>query len=345
MGGISPPGCPPPGSSRLRPPPPPRPAPAGAVFSSGLCFPGPPPPSGLRSSAHAEVGGWGSPRPAASARPWPPRSPAAAARRRLCPGPEGGCRVFGLCWTTEACGGPWRPGLAFVRRSKVPSGRLSGCGERGWGLRSIPAPSGEREKPRGQGVKQRQRGRSAEGRAERRWREDSEAWPGHSAEPSRAGPWRGQRPSAGSRRAPASVPAPPPSRWLSAVHSSLGKTLNEPQIAGKRSKKPPGEGAGAARGVRAAAPQNRPGSQRRPGVRGSSREHPNTSGPFYVPRRLQKRQRKFRPRLLFALGLSGRYPGPARRDWAESGRTAPLRTPRGAPGTLEGAKSGGKKLK
>lgn len=88
------------------------------------------------------------------------------------------------------CGGPWRPGLAFVPRPEVPSGRLSGCGERGWGLRINPAPSGEREKPRGQGVKQRQRGRSAEGKAERRWREDSEAWPGHSAEQSRAEPGR-----------------------------------------------------------------------------------------------------------------------------------------------------------
>lgn len=186
---------------------------------------------------------------------------------------------------------------------------------------------------RGKGGKALEGGQRGLARAQRR------------AKPSRAGPCRGQRPSAGSRRAPASVPAPPPSRWLSAVHSSLGKTLNEPQMAGKRSKKPPGEGAGAARGVRPAAPKNRPGSQHRPGVRGSSRAHPKTSGPFYVPRRLQKRQEKIRPRLLFALGLSGRFLGPARRGWAESGRIAPLRTPRGAPGTIQGAKSWWEKIK
>lgn len=191
MGDIPPLGCLPLCSSRPRPPPPPRSAPPGAGFSSGLYFPGPPPPSGLRSSAHAEVGGWGSPRPATPARPRPPRSPAAAARRRLCLGPERRCRFLRpLLDHRRPCGGPWRPGLAFVPRPKVPSGRLSGCGERGWGLRINPAPSGEREKPRGQGVKQRQRGRSAEGKAERRWREDSEAWPGHSAEQSRAEPGR-----------------------------------------------------------------------------------------------------------------------------------------------------------
>lgn len=285
-----------------------------------------------------------------------PRNPGPASAP---PQPRCCCPEEALPWPGEemsfftASAGPqealWRAVEAGAGLRAEAQSPLGAVGVRGAGLGAAQHPrafGGARKTPRagcktaaagqerrGKGGKALEGGQRGLARAQRR------------AKPSRAGPCRGQRPSAGSRRAPASVPAPPPSRWLSAVHSSLGNTLNEPQMAGKRSKKPPGEGAGAARGVRPAAPKNRPGSQHRPGVRGSSRAHPKTSGPFYVPRRLQKRQEKIRPRLLFALGLSGRFLGPARRGWAESGRIAPLRTPRGAPGTIQGAKSWWEKIK
>lgn len=345
MGDIPPLGCLPLCSSRPLPPPPPRSAPPGAGFSSGLYFPGLPPPSGLRSSAHAEVGGWGSPRPATSARPRPPRSPAAAARRGLCLGPERRCRFYGLCWTTEALWRAVEAGAGLRAEAQSPLGEAVGV--RGAGLGAAHQPrafGGARKTPRagcktaaagqerrGKGGKALEGGQRGLARAQRR------------AKPSRAGPCRGQRPSAGSRRAPASVSAPPPSRWLSAVHSSLGKTLNEPQMAGKRSKKPPGEGAGAARGVRPAAPKNRPGSQHRPGVRGSSRAHPKTSGLFTSPGGCRKGRKKS------ALGCFSPSASPAAfwgRPVGAGLRTAalPRSAPRGEhPAPSRAQKVGGKK--